>query len=38
MADQYMPDDERDAVLDKLISLPENKVLLLIPCLPVFGF
>lgn len=26
MSDQYVPDDQRDAVLDKLLQIPENKV------------
>ena len=27
MSDQYVADDERDAILDRLLTLPENKVL-----------
>lgn len=26
MSDQYVPDDERDAILDRLAQIPENKV------------
>lgn len=26
MSDQYVPDDERDAILDRLLQIPENKV------------
>lgn len=27
MSDQYVPDDERDAILDRLLQIPENKVI-----------
>ena len=26
MSDQYVPDEERDAILDRLAQIPENKV------------
>lgn len=26
MVDQYVPDEERDAILDRLLTLSENKV------------
>lgn len=26
MSDQYVADDERDAILDRLLTIPENKV------------
>lgn len=28
MSDQYVPDEERDAILDKLLQNPDNKVTL----------
>lgn len=27
MSDQYVPDDERDAILERLLQIPENKVI-----------
>jgi hypothetical protein len=26
MSDQYVADDERDAILDRLLTIPDNKV------------
>ena len=26
MSDQYVADDERDAILDRLLTVPDNKV------------
>ena len=33
MSDQYVADDERDAILDRLLTLPDNKVSLILPFL-----
>ena len=30
MSDQYVADDERDAILDRLLTIPDNKVRLTI--------
>jgi hypothetical protein len=30
MSDQYVADDERDALLDRLLTIPENKVIQLV--------
>lgn len=31
MSDQYVADDERDAILDRLLTIPDNKVSLNAP-------